>query len=44
MMRRIEQKLLRAYEFVSNAMYYWRIGHGLRQAIRLARDTIPVGR
>lgn len=36
MMRRLEQKLLRGYEFASNAVYYWRLGYGLRMAIKLA--------
>lgn len=44
MMRRLEQKLLRAYEFASNALYYWQRGHRIGTAIKMARDTIPAGR
>ena len=44
LIRHIEKRVLRAYEFTSNALYYWQLGYGVRTAIRLARDTIRVGR
>lgn len=44
MMRRLEQKLLRGYEFASNVLYYWQRGHRIGVAIGLARNTIPAGR
>lgn len=37
-------KLVRAYQFASDTLYYWQRGHGMRQAFRMARDTIPAGR
>lgn len=42
MIRRIEQKLLRAHTFVSDFAFYLRLGHSLRNAWRLARNTIPI--
>lgn len=44
MMRRLEQRLMRAYDFVGDFVFYLRIGHSLRNAWNMARNTIPNGR
>mgnify|MGYP001558329773 CR=1 FL=1 len=41
MIRRIEQRILRAYQFVGDAVYYWQRGYRISVAIGMARDTIP---
>lgn len=44
MIRRLEQRIMRAYEFASNALYYLQRGYRISVAIRMARDTIRAGR
>lgn len=44
MMRKLELKLMRAHDFVGDFAFYLRLGHSLRNAWILARDTIPSGR
>lgn len=40
MIRRLEQRIVRAYNFILDVAYYLTRGHTLRNAIRLARDTL----
>ena len=44
MIRRLEQRILRAYELANNVLYYLQRGHRLGDAIRMARMVIPAGR
>jgi hypothetical protein len=36
---RIESRIVRAYEFISNTIYYLRQGYRLRLAIRTAKEA-----
>jgi len=40
MIRRLEQRILRTYEFANNVLYYLQRGHRLGDAIRMAHNTI----
>lgn len=38
---RLEKRLVRGHEFISNVVYYIREGHRIRAAIEMARLTLP---
>ena len=39
---RIEKRILRAFDFVLNVYFFWRVlGNPLRRAVEMARNTVP---